>query len=400
MIDRSFDEDDVVETVSGGYREACGTCAATDSFWTDLDFVVRRRQGHVVGETTPNFYERKRRGELIAPTTYNRWDYIWSSSPYESQYASQTYVCGSCNSWTHHHPQQAQKLLNPVTFGGALPSMGEFSTPEIDWNPLLIEALADVAPNFDLLTTLAEAHQTVDLIVNAHKRWRGLFKQARRGGFETPKAAANAWLEWRYGWQILYLDIKNISDLLSQPFKHRIVSGQAKLRNDQKYTLERVASQYADWVPLGPNYLTRTANHNIDRKIAYRARVDVLVEPQSPNWLVSLPVTLWEKTAFSFVADWFVNIGNLLRAWSVLCHAKGLVSSISTYDEIVVDTFEDYGGTGAGIHSASGSGYGYEKYVAKTRNKGWIPLLLPSFTVKLTSKRIADAIALITTRIH
>jgi hypothetical protein len=318
-------------------------------------------------------------------------------------YSSRTDVCGACGAWTHHHPRQVVKRLGVEEAGIGIPGVyldGGNPFTEPDWDALLVRALAGLNPEFDLLTTLAEAHQTVDLVVKARRNAKDLVVSALRGGRYTAKAASDAWLAWRYGWEQLGRDITSIHGLINEPLRPEIISASAGVSSSEERPLESTDTQDCTWVfGPGPNYLHWDLSSSAQVDESYRARVDAKVDSRTLNALADIPLTAWELVPYSFVADWFVNVGAVLGAWKVLRSFTNIVTSVSSKREIVVYSGESVRQSGPGMYNASGYGSSHEKYVARLRSKGWIPSLVPSITVHLTSERILDAAALMAKRI-
>lgn len=119
------------------------------------------------------------------------------------------------------------------------------------------------------------------------------------------------WLELQYGWMPLVSDVHGAAEALAQQLNNPYV---------QTYRARKRR-------PLVANFTTT----NIPSAKAYNAygfdrgqlvaRIKEVNVPQL-NGLIDPSSVLWELTPWSFVADWFIPIGNYL-------HARGLAQSVT-----------------------------------------------------------------------
>lgn len=390
MPSRSYSKPDQTTTVSGGHRYACGTCPASDG-WPPYTTVTGRAYGHYSGASTPGFFKLVREKKLLPLNSYHRWDYTGRRSPYTGTYTSHTTSCGDCSAWTHSHPHVAPWYLD----GG----ITILNLSKVDWSALLIKAISNANADFDVATTLAEAHKTVDMVLSARRDAKRLIRQALRGGKYTAKAASDAWLAWRYGWQQLGYDIRNCYELLQMPLKGVIFEGRAGQSLNESRPVYWVDYDSAPWVSPGLNY--RVFSHTVQIEINRSVRANAIIEMEGRtlNVLIDPFVTLWELVPYSFVADWFVNVGECLSAWTITRSAKNVLTSIGEKREVSCRVSSTMSVEGPGMYSGSGGGFSVETFTEKFRYPGWVPALIPSLTVELTSKRILDAAALLTKRI-
>lgn len=134
----------------------------------------------------------------------------------------------------------------------------------------------------------------------SHSDKRGAFKRMTSGNF------ASAWLELQYGWKPLLNDIYAASD---------VVSGKAKPRNGVFRSSEKETGVITADLPFPPGDVVT---------IKCERRVNLMVKVTNQATLperlgLTDPFSIgWELTRFSFVADWFLPIGDSLLA----AHAK------------------------------------------------------------------------------
>jgi hypothetical protein len=215
--------------------------------------------------------------------------------------------------------------------------------------------------DFNLGIALAECHQTLQMIgdsairinkaltalkrgdLNGAAKWLldGTGRSHRKqGGFDRTirnrasrtfsqgKLSSN-WLELQYGWLPLLSDVKAgaewLANRLEVPFK-------------QRYSAHRRTSKQVSQIPawiggpwVGPPAWA-TGRYAVDPPplstayAEYRKQIIAIVS-ERPSVAVSLGLTdplsiAWEKIPYSFVADWFIPIGDYLGA-------RGFASSLT-----------------------------------------------------------------------
>jgi hypothetical protein len=135
------------------------------------------------------------------------------------------------------------------------------------------------------------------------------------------KASANAWLEYRYGWRPLVTDaMKVISDVEQIKLNYRPPRLVARSQETDGSTM---TVSFAD--VLLPNSSLR-ASGTCSRFVQVRASAGVLYQSAITGSTSAamakvlgtrtrdLPATVWEVIPFSFVMDWFVNVGDWVQA--------------------------------------------------------------------------------------
>lgn len=271
---------------------------------------------------------------------------------------------------------------------------------------------------YSTFETLYEGRKTKQLILNtvrttyraltAVRRFR--FKEATQllGLKSTPrgvtpsKSTSSNWLAYRYGWGPLYSTvygamqqaydrikskepIYQVSDVYSSDLdKTSIHSGNITLSGGSQ--------------PLGMTVRTVTTNSASNRtKVKYIYRVhNPGVASSTSMGLTNPALVAWELTPLSFVADWFLNVSDVLEqmdAWSGKTFLTGTITH-TTQGEVrvepyVVNTLPTGQLTDIGYYSGSYTDILRTLLVSP-------PAVMPVFQLSLTNKRIVDAIALLT----
>jgi len=196
----------------------------------------------------------------------------------------------------------------------------------------------------NLFESLAELDQTIGLFNKPISRLFRTFNQAaqarREGKFTgyTLNGVSNLWLAYRYGIVPLLNDIQAITDGLKKTTALRRETTRAKKGFETSATLKTYGT-----------YGVVRSNVDIDVTESYTVRAMSLDEFNTSLYenlgftsknLITLP---WELIPYSFVADWFVNIGDYLGAITPAFGWKNLGSAMTTIHG-TFNRFRVYGG--------------------------------------------------------
>lgn len=202
--------------------------------------------------------------------------------------------------------------------------------------------IASMGSTSQIATTIAEWQQTADMMGGKLLAIGRSFNALRRGNVagamlalsptlpSTPqghrwkkkwapqiarkgsRAAANAWLELHFGWVPLAQDIYGAMDFL----QHQKPLGRAEGRAHKRGTWDYVAS------PSGSGY---TSQWRGIHDILWACRIGADWRITNPNLFLANrlgvlnPVSVaWELVPFSFVVDWFTNVGQFIAQWGDL----------------------------------------------------------------------------------
>lgn len=154
-----------------------------------------------------------------------------------------------------------------------------------------------------------------DLLVRMHK------SRKLRLGKTTASAAratADTWLEYRYGWTPLILDTKEIikkSHKLREKCEvRRLVAragDSASISDSKSWSCVVVGSDSFS----GSRTFTKTVRCGVGvlYEVRNRTTSDELAALFGTR-LRDIPATIWELVPYSFVIDWFTNVGDWLQA--------------------------------------------------------------------------------------
>lgn len=186
---------------------------------------------------------------------------------------------------------------------------------------------------FNPLVFLAEGRQALDMIFNAAYSIRNALIAVRHGNLRAAcyhlrvppssvrareswrrKNTSDRWLELQYGWLPLLGDAeegaKFLAEAVNQPYKYR-----DKLVARRVYSQEEVLGN-----PQGVAFFRK-------RMLIIQHQIIIYGYTKAPTGvgLYGVAETAWEKLPWSFVIDWFVPIGELLRSLKTANQISGTV---------------------------------------------------------------------------
>ncbi len=267
-------------------------------------------------------------------------------------------------------------------FPGYLDSSGAY-------NKALSQLYDKLRGSVDLSVSIAEAGQVRRMVkktTQAVNLIRGI----------NPKTWHNHWLEYQYGWRPLLSDIHGAIDQLSR------TAGGA-------LALKARASENENWSErIEPNgtYMPEWISQR-DFKQSARVEIYIYFQPY-PNLVTDLayfsslnPLSIaWELLPYSFVVDWFLGVGQWLRAIETSLAFPGDVKSGYVTTTVRTTAKEQRLSTGR----TDESGYSFDCFceafnIAGTKTRttlGSLPLpRAPTFKVNLSSTRLISAASLL-----
>lgn len=348
--------------------------------------VVYRHDVYNSGPTTPSSWSKLvvTPGAMIQGNFHdpNNWNYTindeqgWEGSQYQYNPSAKTKI------------EYRGRLGN----GGITPFIPS-SSQSLVYNMALERLNSKVRGALDLSIALAEARTTARMVKSISKVVD--FARAVKRRFGSTKDIANGWLQWQYGWKPLASDIFNIADeatnIIDKAVYRTYASG--TIRYDVNESV-----LYGNLPYGGTTRLVRKGKY----KESCRLHVAVNVGGWDAARFSSLnPVSIaWELLPYSFVFDWFLDVGSYMRNLETgLLYGTAFRSGYRS-DLIVYDGTEEsdpgyiYSSSGVNYWSNVQRSIRFRKF-SRSKLVSYPLPYLPKFQADLSSQRLFSAAALL-----
>lgn len=260
-----------------------------------------------------------------------------------------------------------------------------YSYPPNLYNSALSKLNEKVRGTLDLSIDLAQAGQTARMFGATDKLL--LLAKLRLGGLSSVKAISSAWLEYRYGWSPLLSDIYGSLDESIRVVINNIERVKARssegIGDKRNVSAPSSVGIFVGDVRHSGKYVCeigvrfRTSGHNLNR------------------WASLNPVSIaWELTPYSFVVDWFLDIGGYIRNLETsLLYGNSFVDGYVTQGTFCDSVFTGF------IKSAENNGTASCSLKYRNLNRTLLQSYpsprMPSFKAELGSGRLLNAAALL-----
>lgn len=251
------------------------------------------------GSDTPDFRKTSRKGLMLPANSYSTTKQACDVSVFNINTIGRN---GDTNT----------SLPNSVASGSYLGVPQWVTQTEIDLlfeelNPkfdrYLVEASSALATRyFDLGTFLAELRKTIRGFKGLLQRVIGAIRSMILRHHNAIPRMADLWLEWRYALRPIAYDIiafvKTVNEGYLLP-KREIY----KERKGETLTATiKTPLVIGNWI----------GDITLEGSLSARGTAETLIEPT--RFRIAPFTTAWELTPFSFIVDWFFNVGNSLAA--------------------------------------------------------------------------------------
>jgi hypothetical protein len=183
--------------------------------------------------------------------------------------------------------------------------------PDLDrataYNNALSKMFDKVRGDVDHSINVGEAHKTVDGVKKAFKALTHIVTTFRKMRRSNPRDWGNLWLEFHYGWAPLAKDLYETAERLVKPSRTKGFYNE----KGTGITSQTVQEQRTDSNGV-PCTTVATADVRVLIKCQYNYANTTL--DQLSGFTSLNPVSIaWELTPYSFVVDWFINVGGYMR---------------------------------------------------------------------------------------
>lgn len=288
---------------------------------------------------TPNFGSLPKDSLPVNP--YDDWVTQTQQSPTTSYYqtgnGSPVYVYNGA------YPITNDDIVSGLSSMITLTDLEETSSDLT--NAAIVKALGKVADaKTNIAVTLAEASKTSDLILDTARRIDRAYRALRRGHFSevarllhiSPGTVHKTWLEYKYGWMPLLHDVRNSAEFFAQQVVGRKPRFKVTAREKWTQSKNRV-TPFTAWGSLVSNDANYTEFITSSNEVTCKIWCEI--ENPALSQLQQLGVTnpalvAWELVPYSFVFDWFYQVGSLLEASTALHGVtvrRAVISNVVTH---------------------------------------------------------------------
>lgn len=188
-------------------------------------------------------------------------------------------------------------------------------------NKLIISCAQKVSDaKTNIAVALAEASKTSRLILDTATRVAKAFTAFKKGNFKgvakyldiSSKKSHNKWLEYQYGWMPLIMDVKSTAEFFAQQYVSRPLRFSVSSR-----FLDDKSGVFNALNPIEGGTARRDEAFKLNRE--YRVKLWCEINNPALSQVQQLGITnpaliAWELVPFSFVFDWFLQVGDYLQA--------------------------------------------------------------------------------------
>lgn len=374
-------------TVTGGfttpiYREQRSrSCGGTWPAWSPLSttYIGERCTKEIWDVEIPGFHALRRCGSYlpINPVTITT-----TTEKRSTGYISRTSRPSSCSSGPTNEQRGECWYSYPATI--VPPAVNDAKVTSV-----VNSAIAGVrSATWDVLTTLAELG---DIPRAFRSSLDGINKLAMKAAFKAKSRAdfEQYWLTYRYGWMPLIFTVQDAIKAFNEP--------RLGMLREKTGVTEPINVSNNRVVNTGDAQYTIIETLTGSRRYGGMAymEADGLVSDFGVNPLV----TAWERVPYSFVIDWFFQVGTWLDATSTNWlggSSPDIVSgySIKTDYKYVYNSYIQYLSVSGQITSGGGPVCIYESQVS-SYERGPRGASLPGWNPRITPERLLDAVSLV-----
>lgn len=252
-------------------------------------------------------------------------------------YEKQTIWNTSPHGLRHRPPLSFSMDCRQVTLDTNFPSNGVSEAPgmqsqyiDLAYNNAYKKFVDKLGDQSQWGVNLAEQESALSMIVKRATQLRNFTKKLRRGDLrgagrelgiakptstrKTAKNFSNLWLEYHFGWEPLVKDIGAAVETLQSPYPLCIIRG----KGSHQFNFSETNRSYV----LGYGFAdqeVQTTTLDIRTHVLIQAWVRV----DNPNLYLANqlgfvnPLSIaWELVPYSFVVDWFGNVGQVLASFT------------------------------------------------------------------------------------
>jgi hypothetical protein len=323
MRERSQSYDDLLKLSTISKTTYAGTCASpyasttTEADWNQYEGTYTSKVMHDV--VTPQYSVKSAKGVVVnnpmdSTTTID--SHI--SSGYQNTFLKDVWDT-SCNPDKN---RRSGDVITGVCSLSYLTTSDLLAPPTVDEASLISKASTEAWANVDsssaqALMMLAEGRETIRSMCYIFTRLLKILRAAKKLRFKelgkelSNKELAQRWMELRYSIRPLIYDVNDILDTIKGDTKmgRRTFRGyeSASASDSDSWTETKSNHRWIDW--------ERDSTCQVDVRAGILTDIE-LVTTLNLWGFDQLAETLWEIIPFSFIVDWFFNVGKTIASWT------------------------------------------------------------------------------------
>ncbi|AEQ25540.1 maturation protein [Escherichia phage Qbeta] len=318
--------------------------------------------------------------------------------------------------WDFGNGDSANLVINDFLFRTFAPKEFDFSNSLV---PRYTQAFS--AFNAKYGTMIGEGLETIKYLGLLLRRLREGYRAVKRGDLRAlrrviqsyhngkwkPATAGNLWLEFRYGLMPLFYDIRDV--MLDWQNRHdkiqRLLRFSVGHGEDYVVEFDNLYPAVAYFKLKGEITLERRHRHGISyaNREGYAVFDNGSLRPVS-DWkelataFINPHEVAWELTPYSFVVDWFLNVGDILAQQGQLYHNIDIVDGFDRRD-IRLKSFTIKGERNGRPVNVSASLSAVDLFYSRLHTSNLPFATLDLDTTFSSFKHVLDSISLLTQRV-
>lgn len=408
MRTRSQSDSKSPVTIQVTHWTATGSCT-TPMGWTNpqvytntyVPWELTRTMHDVV---TPSWNLKRNSGEIVN-NPYDIVEVETTRTPINWSYIRTRYTYATCNgvrTMIYYEGSKEQGVRSPSYLGTSyltIPNLTEQNVIDLAVTGSWAKANETDAQG---LVILAEGEKTIHSLTSITGRLLRICKAIKQLKFQklarefTPKELSDRWMEGRYAIRPLVYDMCDVvkainRDRTIKQFRQTYRSG----ATDSGTATQSGVTVYTDST-YGYLTATKTSSRYITAKAGVLAAIESVSE--ATIWGLNRPFeAMWELVPFSFVVDWFLNVGKVISSWSPMYGARALASWVvvenTTLESIVAESGHLGSWTASSIYENQWNMSGGSIVRRTTTKKRLVNPnrpLVPTFNLRLDAAKLLD----------
>lgn len=302
----------------GQYLETYRIKGVLQDWYEPVTFYANRLVNGMIDTNAPGFKRRSAAGELV---NNPMWKFIYSLKEQPlNVHMGGCPVYNEYEMWECFPP--AFMLTTPYST-----SIDSFFLPFNSESIIAqTKAWADVdVSEIQGLASLGEMPETLKMLVDLLRTALELTIAAKSGNLKVLRRAAkklvsvdglsDVWLLYRYGIRPLMADIRNVLSAVKKDLEKSLrYTSRGKFDTGLLVSEREFCSQPTGNLARWPVWKVKTGTRRVFRA-GVLFEIDQSIDAMSALWGLDSPIeSAWELIPFSFILDWFVNVGDCLGA--------------------------------------------------------------------------------------